>query len=57
MHGIASVFFFYYEMGFPKCDSIFNIAFPFLDSFDKMGSLMHFVGMARLDLKLSGVDL
>ena len=50
-------FLFYHRMGFFRCDIIFNLALPFQDIFDDMGSLMHFLGMARLDLKLSGVDL
>ena len=38
------VFLFYHGMGFARCDSIFSLALPFLDRFDEMGSLMHFVG-------------
>ena len=38
------VFLFYHVMGFVRCDSIFSLPFPFPNSFDEMGSLMHFVG-------------
>jgi len=61
MHGIACVFslldlacmglhvfLFYQGIGFSRCDSIFTLAFPFPDSFDEMGSLMHFVGDGRI---------
>ena len=61
MHGIAyvfslldflcmglHVFLFYHGMGFSRCDNIFNLALPFPDSFDEMGSLMRFVGDGRI---------
>ena len=37
------MFLFYHGMGFARCDNIFSLALPFLDSFDEMGSFMRFV--------------
>ena len=37
------VFLFYHGMGFTRCDSVFSLAFPFLDSFDEMDSLIWFL--------------
>ena len=42
------VFLFYHGMGFSRCGSIFNLALPFPNSFDEMGSLMGFVGYGRI---------
>ena len=42
------VLLFYHGMCFSKCDSIFSLALPFPDSFDEMGSLMHFVGDVQI---------
>ena len=35
------VFLFYHDISFSRCDSIFSIALPFLDSFDEMDYLIH----------------
>ena len=39
---------FYHGIGFARCDSIFSIAFPFLDSFDETGSLIRFMWDGRI---------
>ena len=35
-------------MGFARYDYISSLPFPFPDSFDEMGSLMHFVGDGQI---------
>jgi len=41
---VLHVVLFYHGMGFLGVIVFFNLAFPFPDSFDEMGSLMRFVG-------------
>ena len=56
MH-VLHVVLFYHDMGFSRCNSVFNLAFPFLDSHGFMG----FSCLAKLDCqmdsKLSKVDV
>ena len=56
MHDIACGYF-GHGMGFTRCDSVFSLALPFLDSLDKMGSHTSVELDCRADSKLSGVDL
>ena len=42
MHEIACVYF-YHGTSFSRCDNIFNLALPFPDRFDEMGSLIRFM--------------
>ena len=42
------MFLFYHGMGLAMCDNIFSLALAFPDSFDEVGSLMHFVGDGRI---------
>jgi len=46
------VFIFYHGMGFSRCDSIFDLALPFLDSFDDMGSLIQFMWDDRIGFEV-----
>ena len=45
------MFIFYHGMGFSRCDGIFGLALPFVDSFDEMGSLMWFVWDRRIGIE------
>ena len=51
-----NVFLFYHGMGFARCDSIFNLALPFPDSFDEMCSLIRFMwdGQIGFEFELGG---
>jgi len=46
----------YHGMGFCKCDSIFSITLPFLNSFDKKGSPIQFMwdGQIGFEIELGG---
>jgi len=48
------VFLFYHGMGFSSCDNIFNLALPFPDSFDEMGSLIQFMWDGRIGFEVVG---
>ena len=44
-------------MGFYRCDNVFSLSFPFMDSLDVMGSHVLVEMYCWMDSKLSEVDL
>jgi len=44
-------------MAFSMCDSVFNLALPFLDILDEMGCHTAVEMDCRMDSKVSGMDL
>ena len=56
MH-VFHVVIFCHGMGFSKCESVFNLAFPFPNSLDEMCSHTSVELDCQMDLKPSGVGL
>ena len=54
---VLHVVIFCHGMGFSRCDSVFNLPFPFSDSLDEMGFHVWIELDFHMDSKLSEVDL
>ena len=56
-HMMLHVVLFFHDMGFSRCDNVFSLDLPFLDSHGVMGSHFLVEMDSQMDLKLSEVDI